>query len=276
MRVHHLNCGTMCPIAGSLLGSGRGLGRGLMVCHCLLVETDRDGLVLVDTGWGTAECRDRTLIPSFFRGLTGARFDEAECASAQLAALGFTPADVRHVVVTHLDLDHAGGLSDFPHATVHLHQRELDAATARKTFAERQRYLPHQWAHGPRWSAVAETGDTWRGVPAVRKLPGLDADVALLPMHGHTRGHSAIVVGTGDGWLVHAGDAYFHHAELVAAKDAPFGVRAFQNAMQVSGRQRHASAAALRKLHADHQDLAIFSAHDPAELPRAGAASAAA
>lgn len=269
MRVHHLNCGTLCPFAGSLFGLRR------MVCHCLLVETDRDGLVLIDTGWGTAECRDRKLLPGFFRGLVAPALDASETALAQLPGLGFQAKDVRHLVVTHLDLDHAGGLSDFPHATVHLHQRELDAATARATVAERRRYLPHQWAHGPRWSPVAETGDTWRGLPAVRKLPGLDADVALVPMHGHTRGHSAIVVGTGSAWQVHAGDAYFHHAELTATPtDAPLGVRLFQKAMQVDAKARYASQAALRALKAAHADVTIFSAHDPAELPRADAATA--
>lgn len=274
MRVHHLNCGTMCPVAGSLLGTGRGLGRGRMVCHCLLVETDRDGLVLVDTGWGTDECRNPRLLPRLFRGMTGPRFDEAECAVSQLPALGFRATDVRHVVVTHLDLDHAGGLSDFPHATVHLHQRELDAATKRATMKERNRYLPHQWKHDVRWSAVTETGDTWRGLPAVRRLAGLTADVFLVPLHGHTRGHSAVVVETPTGPLLHAGDAYFHHAELTAARDAPFGIRAFQALMHMDGKQRHASADALRKLHADHPDVTIFSAHDPAELPAAAPASA--
>jgi glyoxylase-like metal-dependent hydrolase (beta-lactamase superfamily II) len=238
-----------------------------MVCHCLLLETDRDGLILVDAGWGTAECRDRKLLPAFFRGLVSPTLDEGETAVAQLPGLGFAAKDVRHVVVTHLDLDHAGGLSDFPHATVHLHQRELDAATGRKTFAERRRYLPHQWKHNPTWSAVAETGDTWRDLPAVRKLPGVHADVGLLPMHGHSRGHSAIVVGTGDRWLVHAGDAYFHHDEMTPKGRAPFGLRAFQSAMQIDGKARHASQAALRKLKADHADVTIFSAHDPAELP---------
>ncbi|MBK9034035.1 MAG: MBL fold metallo-hydrolase [Myxococcales bacterium] len=265
MRVHHLNCGTMCPLAGGAIGSGTGLRRGLMVCHCLVVETPRDGLVLVDTGWGTSECRDPSLLPGYFRRLTGPTLSLAETAVEQLPRLGFTAADVRHVVVTHLDLDHAGGLVDFPRATVHLHQRELDAATARATRAERKRYLPHQWAHQPRWSPVAETGDTWRDLPAARKLPGLDADIALLPMHGHTRGHSAIVVGTGDGWLVHAGDAYFHHDELTTGR-APFGLRAFQSIIQVDGRARHASQAALRRLKAAHADVTIISAHDPAEL----------
>ena len=50
------------------------------------------------------------------------------------------------------------------------------------------------WAHGPKWEVYAEDGDTWRGLPAVTRLRGLDADIGLLPMHGHTRGHSAVIV----------------------------------------------------------------------------------
>lgn len=275
MKVHHLNCGTMCPAAAFLVG-GRGLGRGRMVCHVLVLETARDGLVVVDTGWGTAECDDPSLLPAGFRPLVKPVLDRSETAVAQIAALGFAATDVRHVVVTHLDLDHAGGLADFPHATVHVHQRELDAATARTTRNERRRYLPHQWKHGPRWSAVAETGDTWRGLPAVQKLPGLDADVGLVPLHGHTRGHSGIVIDTGGGWLVHGGDAYFHHDELKPGGKAPFGLRMFQSVMQVDGTARHASQDVLRKLAAEHTDVAIISAHDPAEMPAAAAGATAA
>lgn len=52
MRIHHLNCGTLCPpLVRFLSGEGGPLGRGHMVCHCLLLET-RDGLALVDTGIG--------------------------------------------------------------------------------------------------------------------------------------------------------------------------------------------------------------------------------
>ena len=41
MRVHHLNCGTMCPIgAKAVNGTGGLFEAGRMVCHCLLVETD--------------------------------------------------------------------------------------------------------------------------------------------------------------------------------------------------------------------------------------------
>ena len=55
MRVHHLNCGCMCPLGGALFdGFSKGLTAQL-VCHCLLLETDQHGLVLVDTGFGSRD-----------------------------------------------------------------------------------------------------------------------------------------------------------------------------------------------------------------------------
>ncbi len=269
MRIHHLDCGTMCPVAGRLIGGASLLGRGHLVCHCLLVETPRDGLVLIDTGYGTRECIDPALMPRSFRLLSAPRLAIEETAVHRIRALGLSPDDVRHVVVTHLDLDHAGGLPDFPTATVHLHRRELEAATTLATVRERSRYLPRQWAHGPRWSTYDESGDTWLGLPAVRKLTGIQADIALVPLHGHTHGHSAVAVKDGNRWLLHAGDAYFHHRELAEPLDAPLGLRALQSAMQVDRAQRLASQATLRQLHRERPEVTIISAHDPAELARA-------
>ena len=58
MRVHHLNCGTLCPHGRRLLaGEGGLLEPAEVVCHCLLIETD-DGLVLLDTGFGVEDTRD--------------------------------------------------------------------------------------------------------------------------------------------------------------------------------------------------------------------------
>src|SRR5689334_18014301 len=172
--VHHLNCATMCPVAGVLLGEPRLLARGKLICHCLLLETERDGLVLVDTGLGTRDVEGRTNLPGGFKRLAAPRLDPAEPALAQVRALGFAPQDLRHIVITHLDLNHAGGLSDFPWAKVHLHAREHAAAMARSTFMERQRYLTAHWHHGPAWEVYSEDGDTWRGLPAIERLPQFD------------------------------------------------------------------------------------------------------
>lgn len=50
-----------------------------------------------------------------------------EAVVAGLAAIGIGPADLAHVIVTHIHLDHAGGLGHvarrFPNATVWVHER---------------------------------------------------------------------------------------------------------------------------------------------------------
>jgi glyoxylase-like metal-dependent hydrolase (beta-lactamase superfamily II) len=263
--VHHLNCGTMCPAAAFLLGQ-RGLGRGMLVAHCVLVETERDGLVLIDTGFGTRDVERRTPISRAFRTLVAPALDPAETAIAQIAALGLDPGEVRHIIVTHLDLDHAGGLADFPAARVHVHAREHAAAMARTRRLERERYLPAQWAHGPRWEVYTEDGDTWRGLPAIQRLRGVDADLGLLPMHGHTRGHSAVLARAGERWLVHAGDAYFHRSSVEGTHAVPVGLAAFERLTQIDPAQHRGSVAALRQLCERYPDLDVFCAHDPGEL----------
>jgi glyoxylase-like metal-dependent hydrolase (beta-lactamase superfamily II) len=263
--VHHLNCATMCPVAGYLLGAGG--WRGRMVAHCLLVETERDGLVLIDTGFGTRDVAGATGLSKSFRRIAGPTLSHAETAIAQVEALGYRSTDVKHIVITHLDFDHAGGLCDFPHAKVHVHAREHAAAMTRRHFKERERYLSSHWAHGPKWEVYTEDGDTWRGLPAVTRLRGLDADVGLLPMHGHTRGHSAVIVrGSADRWLVHAGDAYYHRSALEGdGRKVPLGFAAMDRAMEMDTAARRASVAALRQLAASYRDLDVFCAHDERE-----------
>ena len=249
----------MCPFAGRLVGIPR------MVAHCLVLETERDGLVLVDSGFGTRDVDGRSGLPRVFNTLVGPALDPQEPAVVQLERLGYKPADLRHVVVTHLDLDHAGGIADFPHATIHVHAREHAAAMTRVTQRERQRYHKAHWAHGPTWSVYTEDGDTWRGLPAVTRLRGIDADIGLLPMHGHTRGHSAVIANAGDRWLVHAGDAYFHR-HAVAGGKVPLALRAFEKAVETDAPSRRASASALRQLRASYSDVALFCAHDTEEF----------
>lgn len=255
----------MCPLGAFLLGQ-RGLGRAKLVAHCLLLETERDGLILIDTGFGTRDIAGATPIPRAFRAIIAPTLDPAETAIAQIQALGLDPRAVRHIVVTHLDVDHAGGLADFPSARVHLHAREHAAAMTRAHRLERGRYLSAHWAHGPAWEVYSEDGDTWRGLPAINRLRGLDADIGLLPMHGHTRGHSAIIARAGDRWLVHAGDAYFHRSSVEGEGSVPMGLAGFERLMQINGAARRASVAALRQLRERYDDIDLFCAHDADEF----------
>lgn len=267
MRIHHLNCGSMCPIGKRLInGDGGWLASAHMCCHCLLIE-GRNGLTLVDTGLGTGDVTDPKRLGMPFVSVVRPRLLMQETAIQQIRDLGLDPRDVRHIVPTHLDLDHAGGLSDFPGAQVHVYRTELDAALARSSFRERDRYIPAQWAHGPKWSPREVTGESWFGFDAVRALPDADEEVLLVPLTGHTRGHCGVAVRTDRGWLLHCGDAYFFRGEMDADPHCPVGLSLFQTLLQMHGPSRLANQKRLRELKQAHGDeVTIFSAHDPVEL----------
>ncbi|MEI5673388.1 MULTISPECIES: MBL fold metallo-hydrolase [Nocardioides] len=258
MSVTHLNCASFRP---ALTFGGRAMPR-TVVAHCLLVERP-DGLLLVDTGFGTGDLADPRRLGQPFRAILRPVLDPAETAIAQLRRLGHDPADVTDVVLTHLDLDHAGGIGDFPFARVHVHAAELDAAL-HPTLKERGRYRSPQWAHGPRWVRHHTAGDSWLGLESVTVLGD---DVLLVPLAGHSRGHSAVAVARpGGGWLLHAGDAYFAAGEKETPRTCPPGLRLFQSLTQADSHLRHSNQERLRELYAAHRDdVTVFSAHDPAE-----------
>ncbi len=237
-----------------------------MCCHCPLIEGE-DGLVLVDTGLGVEDCAEPRRLGPLFRLLTRPRLEVAETALRRVADLGFRVDDVRHIVPTHLDLDHAGGLADFPAATVHVHASELKAAK-NPTWRERMRYRPSQLADVASWAPVEVDGEVWFGFSSVRALPRARDDVLLIPLPGHSRGHCGVAVRAETGWLLHCGDAYFHHSE-VAPEGAvtPVGIRAFESLVNFDKAARLANLKRLRELAKEHGDeVRLVSSHDPAEL----------
>lgn len=271
MKIHHLNCGTCCPVGGRLFDGSSDSAFGHIVCHCLLIESDA-GLVLVDTGFGTRDVEDpgRRLSP-FFRALNNIQLRPEETALAQVRALGFDPAEVRHIVLTHLDFDHAGGIEDFPRATVHVTAREKEVAEARRggAFVGSRRYRPQQWDEVHDWRLYPfGGGESWFGFDAVRDLDGLPSEILLVPLAGHTWGHTGVAIRQGEGWLLHAGDAYFYRGEVGAENyECPPMLRGYQRMMEVDRRARLTNQARLRRLSLDHADeTRLFCAHDPVEF----------
>ena len=276
MRIHHLNTGTMCPASARLVnGSGRLFGRARMVCHVLLVETRSDGLVLVDTGLGTGDIAEPDRLGRSWVRMARPRLDPEETAVARVRALGFQPSDVRHIAVTHLDLDHAGGIPDFPRAAVHVHRREHAAAMARTGPRAAWRYVPGHWRHQPAWQLHDDGGERWFGFDGVRSLLR-EPDILLVPLPGHTVGHSGIAVRAADRWLLHAGDAYFFHGQLQTPPRAPLVLRVFQRRADTDRALRVANQERLRTLVAEHGDeVTVFNAHDPVDFDRAAVEAAA-
>lgn len=251
----------MCPAVAPLIsGDGSWFSRGRMICHCLLIEADV-GLILVETGLGTGDIGDPGRLSWAFRASARPRLSLDETALHQIRALGHDPKDVRHIALTHLDVDHAGGLPDFPDAEVHVSLEEHEAAQHRDL-----RYVPEQIAHGPKWALHRIEGERWFGFDAVSAVPGTDTEVLMIPLAGHSKGHAGVAVRTSDGWLLHVGDAIFHRCQLEGRKP-PFGLGLFERFVEHDRSERQANQRRLVELVADHGDeVRVISAHDPVQL----------
>ena len=271
MKIHHLNCGTCCPVGGRLFDGKSDGVFGHIVCHCLLIESEA-GLILVDTGFGMRDVDhpSRRLSP-FFITFNNIQFRAEETAVAQLRKLGFDPADVRHIILTHLDFDHAGGIEDFPNARVHVTAREKEVADSRRggAFVGTRRYRPQQWDAVNDWRLYPfGGGERWFGFDAVRDLDGLPPEILLVPLAGHTWGHAGVAIDTPNGWLLHAGDAYFYRGEIGSEEySCTPALRGYQRMMEVDRTARLTNQARLRRLSVDQaKQTRIFCSHDPVEL----------
>jgi hypothetical protein len=147
--------------------------------------------------------------PDFRKELTAIR---------QIERLRLRPSDVRDVVLTHLDFDHAGGLDDFPGATVHLLKRERDAATAQRIWLDRQRIRPQQWSTSANWrgpsSAWPRTGSAFRPCALFRASTCCSCRCSATHSATQASQFGAAIVGCSPG------DAYFFHREMAVAHPA--------------------------------------------------------
>jgi N-acyl homoserine lactone hydrolase len=175
-----------------------------------------EGIIVVDTG-ETSRVHERGYHPSwhpFFRLATQFSVKPEEEIGPQLRTLGIAPKDVRHIVLTHLHTDHAGGLAHFADTKIWVAQQELRRASG--VGGKLQGYLPHRW---PKWWQPEfirfedqPLGPFQQTMPLTKR-----GDVVIVPTPGHTPHHvSVVVLGSPSFFL--AGDTSYNQQLLLAGK----------------------------------------------------------
>lgn len=264
--IHHLNCGSMCPYCQKLVnGTGSWLDSGNIPCHCLLLDTSH-GLILIDTGFGTKDVQSpNKRLGRLFTSFAKPKLTMKETAIDQIEKLGYISKDVTHIIPTHLDVDHIGGLDDFPFAKIHIYRPEIQQLIAPSSFIEKMRFRNPPFKNRPQWIIHEATNSTWFNHAVIQPIPEI-SNICLLPLIGHTKGHVGVAVKTENKWLLHCGDAYFHRGQITD-EPIPYGLKIFERMAAANKKERTKSLELLRKLYKNYdKEIEIFCAHDPKEF----------
>ena len=187
--------------------------------------------------------RSGTRILLFDTGAADASFARAGRLPATLRAAGVEPSQVSDVFISHRHPDHVGGLLTregalaFPNATIHLTAPEWEALQQDRDAAALVAAITPKVAAFP---------------PGAALLPGV---VTAVPVDGHTPGHSAYEIASGDERLLYIGDSAHHF--VVSVQRPEWTVQYDENAPLAQPSRR-----ALLQRAAD-DNLRIYAVHFP-------------
>jgi glyoxylase-like metal-dependent hydrolase (beta-lactamase superfamily II) len=116
---------------------------------------------------------------------------------SQLAAVSVSPEDISHVCLSHLHLDHGGGIEFFPRATFYVQRQELPFAFWPSVY-QRSAYSRADFDHPVKWKELRSEYDLFN-----------DGRVVLFPTPGHTPGHQSMALHLDDQDFILLGDAAY-------------------------------------------------------------------
>ena len=168
------------------------------------------GPIIVDAPFGHEGPSNMGLFLGSFMEKAGLEFRVNWSIVARLEDLGFRPADVRHILMTHLHYDHTGGMKSLAHARFHVARREWEFATgdiARGLV--RSAYAQTDYETMSRCLTlhddIPHPADSAQGLDILG-----DGSVEMFYLPGHSPGHCGYRIHFSDGTaLFFAGDVAF-------------------------------------------------------------------
>jgi glyoxylase-like metal-dependent hydrolase (beta-lactamase superfamily II) len=225
MRIHAIQTGSVRIKTAQVEGRGHGLRRRLAIftdknwtdwqpTYAWAIEHP-EGVIVVDTGSATHLLESTRSLHPYVRWNAAFRIEREQEIGPQLRALGIGARDVKKVVLTHLHMDHDGGLAHFPDSEILVAPGELQAARGIAGWV--RGYLPNRW---PTWfdpTALQFETEPFGPFARSRRLTRA-GDVIAVATPGHTADHASVVVQDAGTAMFLAGDTSYNEALMLAGK----------------------------------------------------------
>ena len=222
MRIHAIATGRVQIKQAQIEGRGHGTWRQLQPIfsrqwaawsptYAWAIEHP-DGVIVVDTG-AAAHLKSLPRWHPYFQ--LSVRFDiePKQEVGPQLRSLGIGTRDVKTVVLTHLHVDHDGGLAHFPGSRILASGEEIARTAGLAGMI--QGYLPNRW---PKWFDPQPLA--WQPSPYgpfTHSAPITETgDVIAVPTPGHTPSHLSVIVRDGEQQIMLAGDASYLESTMLS------------------------------------------------------------
>lgn len=225
---------------------------------CFLIRHPSIGPILVDTGLHPSISSDPTMnLGRFGTSFYKPQLGPGDDASSQLRAKGVDPASIRLVILTHLHIDHASAIADFPDSTLIVTAKEWEAATT-GMLPFRNGYRREQFDYGFDYRTVDFNDSTVNSYASFGRTIDLfgDGSVRLVSTPGHTTGHQSVLVRLSERDMLIGGDAVYLEGQLEAGSDLPGRI--------VDEHQFRRSLQELRLFHSQYPNAVITPGHDKA------------
>jgi N-acyl homoserine lactone hydrolase len=233
-------------------------------CPAFLIRHPSAGAILVDTGLHPSVATDG----QENLGRLAARFGKPALepgadAPAQLRARGLDPGEIPAVVMTHLHLDHASAISEFPNSTFVVSEVEWEAATVGpKPSLNGYRRAHFDYAFDYRTVDFDRGGiDSYSSFARCFDLFG-DGSIRLAYTPGHSAGHMSVIAHLAERDFVIGGDAVYMQAQLDGS--APLAPRPFD------AHNYRRSIQELKLFRREYPNAIVTPGHDPSFFEQLG------
>jgi glyoxylase-like metal-dependent hydrolase (beta-lactamase superfamily II) len=265
MKIHAVQTGFVRIKTAQVQGRGLGLHRRLAVfadpswtdwlpTYVWVIEHP-EGVIVVDTGQATHLLQTATSLHPYMRWEVRFRITPDEEIGPQLRALGIGPHDVTRVVLTHLHIDHDGGLAHFPRSEILVSRGELQTASG--WIGRMRGYLPNRW---PSWFNPVSLDlalEAYGPFAASKRLTSA-GDVVAVATPGHTANHVSVLVEDQGITYFLAGDTSYTQALMLAGQ---------VDGVSIDETVARATLGAIRHLAMDRPTV-YLPTHDPESAAR--------